>query len=76
MVFVSKASSDQLEAVVKKFKGKSTLIISEKAGLIEMGDINFVIVNNKQSFELNKGNIAGHSLSMASRLQAFATKVI
>ena len=76
MVFVSKESSGQLDAIVEKFKGKSTLIISEKEGLIEKGDINFVIVDNKQSFEINKGNIAGHGLSMASRLQAFATKVI
>ena len=76
MVFISKGQSSQIDAVVKKFKGKSTLIISEKDGLIEKGDINFVIANNKQSFEINKGNIAGHSLSMASRLQAFATKVI
>jgi len=76
MVFVSKASSGELDAIVKKFKGKSTLIISEKAGLIERGDINFVIANNKQGFEINKGNIAGHSLSIASSLQAFATKVI
>ena len=76
MVFISKASSGQLAAIVEKIKGKSTLIISEKEGLIEKGDINFVIIDNKQSFEINKGNIAGHGLSMASRLQAFANKVI
>ena len=76
MVFISKASSGQLDVIVEKFKGKSTLIISEKEGLIEKGDINFVIVDNKQSFEINKGNIVGHGLSMASRLQAFANKVI
>ena len=76
MIFIGKNKSDQIEAAVKKFKGKSTLIISEKEGLIEKGDINFVIVNNKQSFEINRGNVAGHKLSMASRLQAFANKVI
>lgn len=76
MIFIAKTASTQIDAIVKKFKGKSTLIISEKNGLIEKGDINFVIANSKQSFEINKGNIAGHSLSMASRLQAFATKVI
>ena len=76
MVFVSKASSAQLDEIVEKFKGKSTLIISEKEGLIQKGDINFIIVDNKQGFEVNKANIAGHGLSMASRLQAFATRVI
>lgn len=76
MIFIAKGQSSQIDAIVKKFQGKSTLIISEKNGLIEKGDINFVIANSKQSFEINKGNIAGHSLSMASRLQAFATKVI
>ncbi|MBL4754063.1 MAG: YfiR family protein [Flavobacteriales bacterium] len=76
MIFVAKDKSAEIDAVVKKFKGKSTLIISEKPGLIEKGDINFVIENSKQGFEINKGNIAGHSLSIASSLQAFATKVI
>ena len=76
MVFVSKASSGQLDAIVEKFQGKSTLVISEKEGLIEKGDINFIIVDNKQGFEINKSNIAGHGLSVASRLQAFATRVI
>jgi len=76
MVFISKASSGQLDAVVEKLKGKDTLVISEKEGLIEKGDINFIIVDNKQGFEINKANIAGHGLSIASRLQAFATRVI
>ena len=76
MIFITKEKSGEIDAVVKKFKGKSTLIISEKAGLIEKGDINFVIANNKQGFEINRGNIAGHSLSIASSLQSFATKVI
>ncbi|MBN4072198.1 YfiR family protein [Flavobacteriales bacterium AH-315-E23] len=76
MIFISKANSGEMDAIVKKFKGKSTLIISEKPGLIEKGDINFVVTNNKQGFEINRGNIAGHSLSIASSLQAFATKVI
>ena len=76
MIFIAKEKSTDIDAIVKKFRGKSTLIISEQAGLIEKGDINFVIANNKQGFEINKGNIAGHSLSIASSLQAFATKVI
>ena len=77
IIFISKEKSGEIPEVVKMLKDKNTLIISEKDGLIEKGaDINFVIFNNKQGFEINRTNISDHGLSMASSLTSFATKVI
>ena len=53
MIFVAKGKSAELANVVKKVKNYNTLIITEKAGLIDKGaGINFVIKDNKQGFEL------------------------
>ena len=77
MLFVSKNESSQLGAVVKKLKGRSTLIVTEKAGLIDKGSaITFVIANNKQVFELNKAPFKHNGLSLSTSLTAFAVKVI
>jgi len=77
IVFVAKDFSGKIQEIAKKFEGKPTLIITESPGMIEKGaDINFVITGNKHGFEINKGNIAGHGLSLASSLASFATKVI
>jgi len=77
MLYVSRAESSQLGAAVNKLKGRSTLIVTEKPGLIDKGaGINFVVANNKQGFELNKANIKGRGLSLSTSLTAFAVKVV
>ncbi|HIA36173.1 MAG TPA: YfiR family protein [Flavobacteriales bacterium] len=77
ILFVAKDQSHKIAEIVKRFKDKPTLIITESPGLIEKGaGINFVIKDNKHGFEINKGNIAAHGLSMASNLATFATKVL
>ena len=77
ILFVSEDQSGKLSEAVIKIKGKSTLLVTEKDGLIYKGAaINFVINNNKQGFELNKANIKSRGLNMSTSLTAFAFKVI
>ena len=76
ILFVPAENSGMLPDVVKKMKGKSTLIVTEKPGLAKQGAaINFVVENNKQKFELNKSNIEKYSLKVSSTLTSLAIAV-
>ena len=76
ILFVPAENSALLPDVIKKMKGKSTLIVTEKTGLAKQGAaINLVVVNNKQEFELNKLNIEKCSLKVSSTLTALAIPV-
>jgi len=73
IVYILPNNSTQLSDVVTKVKNKNTLIVTEKPGMTELGaGINFVIVENKLKFELNKQNIENHKLKVASALVNFA----
>jgi len=62
--------------MVKKFKSKSTLIVSEKEGAMKDGSIiNFIIRNNRQSYELSKTNATKHKLIIGKQLTELAVKV-
>ena len=62
--------------LVDKIKNKSTLIITDRAGLATKGaGINFVIQENKQKIELNKSNIEKYKLKVASSLVELAIQV-
>ena len=76
ILFIPAESSGQLPDVLKKLKGKSTLIVTEKNGLAKQGSgINFVVDNNKQRFEMNRNNVEKYSLKVASALTALAIPV-
>lgn len=76
IVFVLPDNSGQLPDVLGKVKGKSTLIVTDKAGMASKGSgINFVIVDNKQKIELNKSNIERYKLKVASTLVEMALQV-
>jgi len=76
ILFIPAENSAMLPDVLKKLKGKSTLIVTEKLGLAKQGSaINFIIENNKQRFELNKSNIEKYNLKVSSTLEALAIKV-
>lgn len=73
IVYILPDNSSQLNDVVAKVKNKSTLIVTEKPGMTEQGaGINFVIVENKLKFELNRQNIENHKLKVAAQLVNFA----
>lgn len=76
ILFIPAENSNLLPDVLKKMKGKSSLIVTEKAGMTKQGAaINFIIENNKQRFELNKANIEKYNLKVSSTLEALAIKV-
>ena len=76
IVYVSRDKSSDIGSIVKKVKSNSTLIISEKQGLVDQGaGINFIIKNNRQKFELNKKNVEKYKLKVSSNLEALAFTV-
>lgn len=76
IVFILSDNSTQLGDVVGKVKGKSALIVTDKAGLAAKGSgINFVVVDNKQKIELNRSNIEKYKLKVASTLVDMALQV-
>jgi hypothetical protein len=77
ILFILPDKSQSLGDAVSKFKGKGTLIITEKAGLAKVGAaINFVIEENKQQFELNKGSALKAGLKVSSSLESKALRLI
>lgn len=76
ILFITAENSSQLPDVIKKMKGKNTLIVTEKTGMAKQGSgINFVVENNKQRFELNKANIEKYNLKVSSTLASLAIPV-
>ena len=69
IIFILPDNSAQLNEVITKVKGKSTLIITEKPGLVQKGaGINFIVKDNKQKIELSEENINKYKLKVADKL--------
>lgn len=63
-------------ALVKSQNLKNVLIITEKAGLGQQGSgINFIQVDGKMRFEINKDEIEKAGLKVSSQLLGLATEV-
>lgn len=76
ILYIPEDSTDQLNKALSSLKGKSTLVITEKPGLAQQGAaINFVVVGNRQKFELNKANAEERNLKVASVLENLAVLV-
>lgn len=76
MLFIPESKSASLDDATATLKKNSTLIVTEKDGLAKKGSaINFVIKDNKQNFELNKGNIERYNLNVSSSLLSLAIQV-
>ena len=76
LVYLPSSLSGELGALTSKIGSKSTGIITCSNGLAQKGsDINFVIVGDKQGFELNRGNIKKKGITVNSRLEQLAAKV-
>jgi len=73
IVFVPGAKKKTLVELSQACAGKAVLIISDEAG----GNfgINFIEVNQKQSFQISKSNIEAHHLKVNSNLIALGTSV-
>lgn len=76
IIYILTDNSAQLPDVINKIKGKSTLIVTDKAGMAKLGaGINFSVVENKQKIELNKSNIEKYKLKVASTLVEMSVQV-
>ncbi|MFT4599915.1 MAG: hypothetical protein ACI857_000082 [Arenicella sp.] len=77
ILYVSPRNSSQIGSLDTKFKGKSTLLVTEKTGYLSKGAaINFVVKGASQKFEINKGNAKKHKLIIADRLLKLASSVV
>lgn len=66
-------SKGDVAAAAGKVGGNATLIISDEAGGTDKGAaINFVLVDNKQKFELKKANATSKGLKVSSSLEKLA----
>jgi len=75
LIFILSDNSGDIADVANKVKNKNTLIVTEKPGMTKQGaGINFVIVDEKLKFELNKPSIESHNLKVAVALEALAVK--
>ncbi|MBL6445058.1 YfiR family protein [Fulvivirga sp. 29W222] len=75
ILYIPKDQSSQFSRV-KSQDLKNVLIITEKAGLGRQGSgINFIEVNGKMRFEINKGEIERAGLKVSSQLLGLANEV-
>lgn len=76
IIFITQANSAALPDIIANLKGKNTLIVTEKPGLAKQGAaINFLIVDNKQKFELNKSNAEKYNLKVSTTLLQLAIPI-
>lgn len=76
ILYLSKDKSGEMSSLLKTLKNNSTLIVTEEPGLVDKGaGINFIIKDNRQKFELNKGNVEKYKLKVSSSLEALAFTV-
>jgi hypothetical protein len=75
ILFVPFDKTKQLPEILGILNGKSTLIITEKAGALEDGAaINFVIIEDKLKFELKSDNAVKVGIKFSSKLQEMSTQ--
>lgn len=76
IIFVTYGKSGKLSEVVSKVSQNSTLIVTEKRGVISEGSaINFIIGEDKLKFEMKVENASKYGLKISSRLQDMAILV-
>ncbi|MCA6363920.1 MAG: YfiR family protein [Bacteroidetes bacterium] len=69
ILFVCGDNPTPLSEILTKIKGKNVLLVTEKPGYARLGSaINFVVVQNKQKFELNKANAEKYNLKVSTTL--------
>jgi hypothetical protein len=76
ILYVTPDVTTPLADIIAKLKGKSTLLVTEKPGFAKQGSaINFVVVENRQKFELNKANAEKYSLKVSAQLVTLSIPV-
>lgn len=68
---------DNLSEIVSKLKKSSTLIVTDKVGMVNKGSIiNFIWKDNKLQYEVNKANAEKNDLKVGAQLINTAAAVI
>lgn len=76
ILFIDKDKSNEINSLSKKLKPYSTLIVSEYNNSLSSGAIiNFVIKNNKQTYDISKRNAKQYKLVVSSKLIELANSV-
>lgn len=76
ILYVTPDVSTPLADIISKISGKSTLLVTEKPGFALKGAaINFVVVENRQKFELNKANAEKYNLKVSAQLVTLSIPV-
>lgn len=76
ILYVTPDVTTPITDITAKIKGKSTLLVTEKPGYAKQGAaINFIVVDNRQKFELNKANAEKYSLKVSAQLVTLSIPV-
>jgi hypothetical protein len=76
ILYVTNDVTTPIADINARLKGKATLLVTEQPGLAKKGAaINFVVVENRQKFELNQNNAEKNNLKVSSSLLALAIPV-
>ena len=69
-------SSNKIDEVISFYKEKPTLIVTDKANLINKGaGINYITKGGKMKFEVKKSNITSHNLNVDPKLIALGIEI-
>lgn len=76
ILYVTPDVTTPISDIISKINGKSILLVTEKPGYALKGAaINFVVVENKQKFELNKANAEKYNLKVSAQLVTLSIPV-
>lgn len=76
ILYVTPDVTTPISDILGRIKGKATLLVTEQPGFAKKGSaINFVVVENRQKFELNQTNAEKNNLKVSSSLLALAIPV-
>lgn len=76
ILYVTPDVTTPLADILAKIKGKSTLLVTEKPGFAKQGSaINFIVVESRQKFELNKANAEKYNLKVSAQLVTLSIPV-
>lgn len=75
ILFVPFNRTKQMSEINDVLKSKSTLLICEKNGAIDLGAaLNFIVIGDKLKFEVSLGNATRKNIKMSSKLSEMAYK--
>ncbi|MDQ3536542.1 MAG: YfiR family protein [Bacteroidota bacterium] len=72
MLFIPVSKSKDLTQALEKLEGKPTLVVTEKPGMAKGSGINFIMLEGKWKFELNKAATEKSNLKVSGDLAKFA----